>query len=267
MTKLSISQAWDETRSILARDGKLIGAVALALFVLPGIVLNVAVPKLPAGQMREPGGWMLIALVVLLITLVGQLAVARLSLGPHIAVGEAITRGARRLPSYVGGFLIWSVPLLAVGSVLYSMSNPQSPNPSVPAAVGLLAVTALGVFISVRLIFLSAVAAAEGGGPIAILQRSWALSRGNWWRLFGFLLMLLIAALAAIWAVGAVVGVVAKLAFGDLDPLSIGGLIVVIVGQLLSAAISVVLVVMIARLYSQRTGSGAAQASVPSSGI
>ena len=44
-------------------------------------------------------------------------------------------------------------------------------------------------------------------------------------------------------------------------------LIVVIVGQLLSAAISVVLVVMIARLYSQRTGAGVAQASVPSSGI
>ena len=267
MTKLSISQAWDETRSILASDGKLIAAVALALFVLPGIVLNVAVPKMPAGQMREPGAWMLIALVVLLITLVGQLAVARLALGPHIAVGEAIVQGARRLPSYVGAFLIWSVPLLAIGSVLYSMSNPQNPNPSVPAAVGLLAITAVGVFISVRLILLSAVAAAEGGGPIAILQRTWGLTRGNWWRLFGFVLMLLIAALAAIWAVGAVVGVIAKLAFGDLSPLSVGGLIVVIVGQLLSAAISVVLVVMIARLYAQRAGAAAAQASVPSSGI
>src|SRR6476469_7505320 len=145
MAKLSISQAWDETRAILASDGQLIAAVALALFVLPGIVLNVAVPKMPAGQMREPGAWMLIALVVLLITLVGQLAVARLALGPHIAVGEAIAQGARRLPSYVGAFLIWSVPLLAIGSVLYSMSNPQNPNPSVPAAVGLLAITALGV--------------------------------------------------------------------------------------------------------------------------
>ena len=266
MTKLSISQAWDETRAILARDGKLIAAVALALFVLPGIVLNLAVPQVPVGQIRQPGAWMLIALAVLLITLVGQLAVARLALGPHIAVGEAIAQGTRRLPSYVGAFLMWSVPLLAVGSVLYSMSNPQNPNPSVPAALGLLAVTALGIFVSVRLILLSAVAAAESGGPIAILQRTWSLTRGNWWRLFAFVVMLLIAALAAIWAVGAVVGVLAKIAFGDLGPLSVGGLIVVIVGQLLSAAISVVLVVMIARLYAQRTGAVAAQASVPSSG-
>jgi hypothetical protein len=267
MAKLSISQAWDETRLILARDGKLIAAVALALFVLPGIVLNVAVPKMPTGQMREPGAWMLIAFAVLLITLIGQLAIVRLSLAPHIAVGEAITRGARRLGSYVGAFLLWSVPLLAIGSFLYTMSNPQSPNPSVPAALGLLAVTALGVFISVRLILLSAVASAESGGPIAILQRSWELSRGNWWRLFGFAVMLLIAAMVAIWAVSAVIGVIARLAFGDLTPLSIGGLIVVIVGQLLSAVISVILLVMIARLYSQRTGAASAQASVPSSGI
>jgi hypothetical protein len=147
------------------------------------------------------------------------------------------------------------------------MSNPQSPNPSVPAALGLLAVTALGVFISVRLILLSAVASAESGGPIAILQRSWELSRGNWWRLFGFAVMLLIAAMVAIWAVSAVIGVIARLAFGDLTPLSIGGLIVVIVGQLLSAVISVILLVMIARFYSQRTGAASAQASVPSSGI
>jgi hypothetical protein len=266
MAKLSISQAWDEARAILARDGKLIAAVALALFVLPGIVLNVAVPRAPAGQIWHPSpSAMIILAVVLLITLVGQLSVVRLALGPHITVGEAISHGARRLLPYVGAFLLWSVPLLAVGSVLYTMSNPQSP--SVAAAIGLLAVTGLGVFISVRLMLLSAVASAESGGPIAILQRTWALTRGNWWRLFGFVVMLLIAALAAIWAVGAVVGVLAKLAFGDLSPLSIGGLIVVIVGQLLSAAISVVLLVMVARLYAQRAGVGGAQASVPSSGI
>lgn len=268
MPKLSISLAWDQTQAILARDGKLIATVALALFVLPGIVLNLAVPRVPAGEIWRPNALgMVILAVVLLVTLIGQLSVVRLSLSPHISVGEAISHGTRRLLSYVGAFLLWSVPLLAIGSVLYGLSNPQNPNPSVPAAVGLLAVTVFGVFISVRLIFLSAVASAESGGPIAILRRTWELTRGNWWRLFGFVVMLLIAALAAIWAVGAVVGLIAKLAFGDLSPLSIGGLIVVIIGQLLSAAISVVLLVMIARLYVQRAGVGGAQASVPSSGI
>jgi hypothetical protein len=78
--------------------------------------------------------------------------------------------------------------------------------------------------------------------------------------------VLLLAAIAAIWSIGAVVGVLVKLAFGDLDPRSIGGLIVVIISQLLSAAISVVLLVMIARFYAQRAGAAGTQASVPSSG-
>src|SRR6478735_5108156 len=113
MAKLSISQAWDETREILARDGKLIAAVALALFVLPGIVLNMVVPRVPVAEMRDPLAW-IVLVVVLLITLVGQLSIVRLALGPHIAVGEAIAHGARRLLPFLGAFFAWCVPLLIV---------------------------------------------------------------------------------------------------------------------------------------------------------
>jgi Membrane domain of glycerophosphoryl diester phosphodiesterase len=264
MAKLSISQAWDETRAILARDGKLIAAVALALFVLPGVVLNVAVPEMRAGEMRQVGPWMLIALAVLLISMVGQLSVVRLSMGPPITVGEAIAHGLRRLPSYAGAFLMWTVPLLVVISLLYTLAGPQGSPQSSAVAIGLLAMMVVGIYVGVRLVLLSAVASAETGGPIAILRRSWELSRGNWWRLFGFVVTVLIAGIVVLWAIGSTVGLLAKLAFGDVSPLSVGGLIVVIVAQLLSAAISVILLVMIARLYTQRAG---AQAGVPNSGI
>jgi hypothetical protein len=266
MTKLSISQAWDETRAILARDGKLIVAVALALFVLPGILLNVLLPQAPAGEMPGRGAWVLVALLVLLISLLGQLAVIRLALGPHVSVGEAIAHGARRLLSYVGAILVWTLPLILVASALYEMAGTDRARPSPVAAVGLLALGLIGLFLSVRLVLLSAVASAEHGGPVAVLRRTWELTSGNWWRLFGFLLVFAIAALALIWALRSVVGLIAQLAFGSVAPLSIGGLIVIIVAQLLSAAISVVLVVMIARIYAQRTGRGEAQAGVPNSG-
>ena len=94
MAKLSISQAWDESRAVLARDGKLIGAVALALFVLPGIVLDLFMPEAPAGQFPPAGPWMAVAAVAILMSLVGQLAIIRLAMGPHLTVGEAITRVA-----------------------------------------------------------------------------------------------------------------------------------------------------------------------------
>ena len=39
MGSLSISAAWDESRVILARDGKLLATLALALIVFPEAVL------------------------------------------------------------------------------------------------------------------------------------------------------------------------------------------------------------------------------------
>ena len=36
--KLSLSRAWDETRDVLRRDGRLIAIVALAMLVFPGTV-------------------------------------------------------------------------------------------------------------------------------------------------------------------------------------------------------------------------------------
>ena len=84
MSKLSLSPAWDETRAILARDGRLFVSVALALFVLPGLILNVTMPETVSGEMPAVGPWLAIAGVALLVSLVGQLAVIRLAIGPHV---------------------------------------------------------------------------------------------------------------------------------------------------------------------------------------
>jgi hypothetical protein len=267
MPKLSISQAWDETRAILARDGKLIGTVALALFVLPGIVLNVLLPSRSSSDMPQAAISVALVTVIVVVTLTGQLSVIRLALGPHITVGEAIAHGARRVITYIAAAFIWTFPILVVGLVLSRLAAPESAHPSVPAAVGLLAVTALGIFVFVRMIFLTPVASAEGGGPIVLLKRSWQLTSGNWWRLFGFLLIFVVGALALIWAVRSVFGLIARLSVGELSPLSVGAVLIVIASQLVSAAISVVLWVMVARLYAQRGGHAEAQAGVPTTGI
>lgn len=254
MPKLSISQAWEETRGILSRDGKLISTVALALFVLPGIVLNVFLPSAGTGDMPQMVVSIVLIAVILVVTLTGQLSVIRLALGPHITVGEAITHGLRRLVPYIAAAFMWTAPILVLGSILYRLAGPESGHPSPAAAFALLVLTGFGVFIAVRMILLSAVASAEGGGPIELLRRSWDLTSGNWWRLFGFLLIFAVGALALVYAVGAALGVVARLALGAVTPLSVGGLLVIIAAQLVSAALSVVLFVMIARLYAQHAG-------------
>jgi hypothetical protein len=93
------------------------------------------------------------------------------------------------------------------------------------------------------------------------------LTQGNWWRLFGFLLMFAIGAIVLLAAVESVLGLIAKLLLGDTGPLSVGGLVVSIVAQLLSALISVTFFVMLARLYHQAAGRDHAETTVPTTGI
>lgn len=264
MPKLSLSQAWDETKAVLARDGRLFLAVALALFVLPGLILNVSMPEARTGEFPPPGPWMIVGFLALLVWLVGQLAVIRLAMGPHVSVGEAIVHALKRLGPYILAGLLWLIPILIVGSLLSAIIESHWTHPSVAASIGLIALVAVGIFLAVRFILSSPVATAEGIGPIAILQRSWALSSGNWWRLFAFMILFWIGALCLLWAIEIVVGLGVKTMSGDTGPLSLGGLLIAVVSQLVSAFISVNFFVFLARIYTQRA---AAQSGVPKSGI
>ena len=266
MSKLSLSKAWDETTAVLARDGRLFVAVALALFVLPGLVLDVTMPAAEPGKFPPAGPWVAVALAALLVTLVGQLTVIRLALEPHVAVGDAIVHALKRVLSYVGATLCWLVPILIVGSLLYGLTEANKSGVSIGASLVLILLTGLFVFLSVRLMLLSPVATAESASPIAVLRRSWELSRSNWWRLFAFLLLFGVGAICVILAINSVAGLIVRLIVEDAGPRSLGGLLVAIISQVVSAALSVVLFVMLARIYVQRSGSAVVQASVPSSG-
>lgn len=266
MSKVSISRAWDETKAVLARDGRLLLPVALALFVLPGIVWDLVMPEAAPGKLPPAGPWIAVAVASILISLVGQLAVIRLAMGTHLTVGESIAHGARRLIFYVASVLMWMLPSLLIAGLLFSLvsANPASPPPA--AVLGLTALTVAILFIAVRFILTSCVASAEAIGPVAILARSWALTRGNWWRLFAFFAMFLIGVLVLSLATKAVFGLLVSLAFDGSDGHNLGWFLSSLVSQGLSALLSVVFFVMLARIYVQRAGRADVQASVPSSG-
>ena len=252
--------------AVLARDGRLFVAVALALFVLPGLVLDASMPDVVAGQLPPAGPWIAIGLVALLIWLTGQLAVIRLAMEPHVAVGEAITHALKRLVPYVLSAFLWLVPILILGSVLSAFLEINRNHPSVAVAVALILLTIIAIFLAVRLMLSSAVAGAEEVGPLRILQRSWSLTRGNWWRLFAFVLLFWIGALCLLWAVESVAGVLVRVAVEDSGPRSLGGLLISIISQLISARLSVACFVLLARIYVQLSGTGAPRTSVPSNG-
>jgi hypothetical protein len=197
--------------------------------------------------------------------LAGQLALIRLAMGPQLTVAEAILHGARRFPSYFGAVLIWLLPLATVGFALSSqvLANPDNPQPA--AALGLIVLTVVFAYLSVRFALNAAVASAEHASPLAILRRSWGLTAGHWWKLFAFVFLFGVAVLALLIAVEAVIGIIAKLALGGMEQGTVGGLLVALVSQLVSAAAYSAFFVMLARIYVQLAGKGAA-VGVPSSG-
>lgn len=273
MHGLSISKAWDETKSIVSGDGRLFMSVALALIALPAVVTGLVNP----GGMTNSATPLWVDLVLVaaaLVALAGQLALIRLALGPSITVGGAIGHGLRRMPVYllaailiVLGLLLLAIPLIvllgASGVPLTGESVPMTPAVWIAGIVYF----ALVCFVGVRMMMSAPAASAEPIGSIAILKRSWALTAGHWWQLFGFLILFFIAAVVVLIAVSAAVGVAVGLAFGPIEPLSASALVVALVTALINAAVTTLFAVMLARMYVQLSGRGEAEASVPTTGI
>jgi hypothetical protein len=270
---LSISKAWDETRAIIARDGKLLATVGAALLLLPQVVAGVVSGE-GAEATSEPGAVeVLVILVTVLIGVVGQLAVAWLAIGPRVSVAESIRHGLSRTLPFIGAmllvilglvvvFVIIAAVLMAVGGI-EPMADDPSPRDILIVLVAMLIPM---LFVAVRLMPTLPVAAAETLGPIGILKRSWALTAGSFGRLAGFLLLFLIAAVIVALAIGAIGGVIAIMLLGSAAPFSFGALVLALLVGLVQTALILVYVLMLARIYVQLAGGRPAEASVPHSG-
>lgn len=257
-SKLSISQAWDETRALLQSDGKLFATVALALMVLPGLVASLFTPTPKPGQLPAPGMWIAVFLVAVLIAIVGQLAIAKLALGNRLTVGEAISSSFARMPVYFLSQLMWGLPFAVLFVALARAMQAQNS----AAALLFLVVTVGFLFIAVRMTLTAPIASAEQSGPVDIVKRSWDLTSGNWWRLFGFLMIFLIGAGILILATSSILGLAVRAIFGELEPFSVSALVVSLATEVVQAGAYVVLMVMLARLYLQVSGRAEAVGEV-----
>ena len=274
MRRLSISLAWEQTKSCLESDGRLLAAVAAALVALPVAVAEVIKPGGFALDTTQSPWLFLLVLALFLFLLMGQLSIVRLAIGPSVSVGEAIVHGLRRLPFYfLSALLIGAAFLIIVlicGMILVGtgvqMSSGQLPTSPAVAVIALV-LLAVYCFFWVRVIVMSApVASAEAVGPITILRRSWNLTAGHFWRLFGFLVLFLVGSVIALAAIQSVIGLLAGLLLGPVDPLSPSALIVALVDAVANAVVITILTVMMARIYVQLSGRGSIDVSVPSSG-
>jgi hypothetical protein len=272
MAQLSLSRAWEDTRDIFARDGGLLTAVALAMFVLPETVVGLITP--PLGATMSPVG-RVVWIVGVLIGLIGQLAMVRLALGPSTTVGQSIQDGARRFLPTLGALLLVGIALaliiipllilLILAGVVGIPVEGQQPPPSFALFVALVAIASL--LVSVKFTMAVPISIGEEPGPLGILKRSWRLTRGHYWRLLAFIVLMLVTTVILLLAAQSVGGIAVQLIGGRIAPLTLGALVLSLMQSVVSASVTTLFAVMLARIYLQIAGRGEAQASAPSSGI
>lgn len=260
MTKFSISAAWDETKALLARDGRLFASVALALIVLPAVVTGVLDPRAP-GEVDAPFWFDFVVLVISLVSMAGQLALIRLALGPSITVAGAVTHGLNRLGPYLLaliilalGAMLLSIPF-AIAAIAMGLDVEQGAASLTGPIVLLLVILVLFfLFIAVRFLMAMPVASAERAGPLAMLKRSWALTEGHWLKLFLFLVVALFTAVLILGTVSMVAGSLILILFGTVEPMSVAALIGALIESVFTGIFSVLFTLMLTRIYVQLSG-------------
>lgn len=262
MARLSISRAWEETAAFARREARLLFPVAFLLMSLPGSILQAMAPVTTPGKLPELGLWLAFLPVVVIGSLVGGLAISHLALRPGASVGEALQIGLRRFLPLLGaavlvgvGVSLLMIPLILIVAVLATPASAGAVPPALAVLPVLLMIPVL-VVVWVRLILMTPAAAAESVGPIALIRRSWDLTRGHFWRLLGFLVLLILVSLVVLTAVGAIGGILVILIAGQPQPGSIAMFLVLLISALVQAVVSGLFTAFIARIYAQLAGTG-----------
>lgn len=264
---LSVGKAWDETKDFLAREGRLVVPVALATFALPSVLAGWAYPDGNPGS--RGGSGLLLMLAVLVAVIIGQMTIALLATGWSGRLGDAMSKVARRLPILLLALLIVFLPISIAAIVLLGsvLTGAGLTDPTMMTAEALAKVPRIGwimlvlmlvfIFASVRLFPISAVAATESVGPVQLLKRSWALTKGQFGRLLVLMLLLLLVAVILDLAVSLTIGSVAALALGEARAFNLSALVVALASGLVGAAVSSVSASMVGRVYVQLAGNKA----------
>lgn len=253
MKKLSIARAWEETVALVRQESGLLLLISFGLIALPAIILQSATPQVQPGETPSPGLWSLLFVPTVILSILGSLTITVLAIGAERNAGEAFSRALRRFLVVLGAALLLGigVALIALPLVLVMSLLIQS-EASLTFLVGMVVGLAF-IFVWVRMMLMTPVAAAESGGPVAVLKRSWSMTRGHVLRLVGFIILVGIVALVIVFAVGAVGGSLIILLAGQPQDGNLSSVLLALLSGVIQAVIGMLLTVMVARIYVQLT--------------
>jgi hypothetical protein len=263
MARVSFTEVWDQTRAFVTKELSLLTPVALSCFAVPLLVLSMIVPAPPAASTPPTfASWMIWPIPLFIIEIFGWLTLVALALVPAISVGEAMRRALTRLPValgvlailFVAAFIIISI--LGIVATIVTLAAGSGKNATMSLFL-ILAIAAL-LIVMTRLSVLWPTVVDGQDGPIKSVQRTLQLTAGEFWHLFGLLL------LAS--AVSAMLSLTAQLAGGSVMLLigrmagseALGRTLMLVLNAIVVSLWQMVTVVYVAFLYRAFVKTGKA---------
>jgi hypothetical protein len=267
---VTMSDVWDRAMDVLrGRTGQLAGVAALTLFV-PGLIRN-AVPLFAApGSIGFALVGGVVAIVVLLIAVWGQLALLAIATDPRTSRTDATRQATARFPAVLAVTIVavliavaLMIPFVIAIVLSHADVSAMSSTGSMPDIGGgtatflllyLLALAAAGLAIVARLLLTNAVVLNERRA-LGAFRRSWQITRGLTWRIIGVLVLYLIVLGIAMSAAQFITGAVFGLLLGRT---ALVAFLAAAAGGAVTTIFSVMGTAFIAQLYAAVTDRGVA---------
>jgi hypothetical protein len=253
---ISMSAIWDESAALIRRESHLLVPVALATVGIGSVISGLTQPETPAEGLGAMGA--LGFILGNILGLIGNLAMMALALMPGMSVGESLRLAIARMPKMLGivaVFLIALIVMMIPIVMILKMSGAQisaDMSPEDLPGIAILLVLVVGaalLYVSARLLTLSAIIVDRNPPAIDAIKSSFASTRGIVAKIVGVLLLFFVVTLVVSGAVASLSGIL----FGMLGkavgvPLLGKGLTVLATGMV-SALLSIVSTVFGAMLY------------------
>ena len=229
MTKFDMGAAWDDSIVLLRSHLPLTATIAAVFIFLPNLVLSWfgPVPIEPAAGasmdqvmavFRQSMGEILpYQLLISVIGAIGGVGVLRLWLSrTGTSVGDALMFALRMIPTMVAVQIVLFVTLALAVFLLFLPGIAIGGGGGIAlVALGWLGFLGLAAYFCGRLSVISPIIADRTVyNPLAAIQESLVLTKGNGWRIFLFMFLVVLVFLIAALFIGGMVGVVAGWAGG-----------------------------------------------------
>lgn len=267
--KLEMNRAWNDAMALIGANKDVLFVVAGVFFFLPYLVFVLMMPDVGT-SMTDPAAdeqalarmtefyssmWWLV-LVLSVIQGIGMLGIlALLTDHRRPTVAEALKIGASKILSYLAAYLLLGI---AFGLIAMALVGGLAATGSVGASfVGILAAVILLAYFFTKFSLVPPVLVKEGvSNPITALSRSWQLTKGNSFRLFGFYFLLIIALIVVMSVISMAVTVLFSL-MGPEAMIFGGGL----VSALMNAVWATAFLAVLAAVHDQLGGTSPSKIS------